>query len=65
MVNEFNIEILPDGRIKIDTDDFDPTVHTDAERIMKELEDKLGGVVEKKKKRKSKGFHKHKHKHGH
>ena len=58
--NEIQIEILPDGRVKIITDDVSGPNHRAADELMKFLGTLLGGdvVVEKRP-------HAHAHQHAH
>lgn len=49
--------LLEDGRVKIETGAVGPTVHTNAEGMLKEFNRLIGGTA----KRESKGDHAHSH----
>lgn len=61
--NEFDITILPDGRVKVETDDFGPAAHIQADKLLEFLKEKFGGevIIEAKKK----VTHSHAHPHVH
>ena len=67
--NELKITVLPDGRIKVETDAISPALHTTADALLRELFRLAGGSVEHK--HKSGGVHthgdahEHSHEHGH
>ena len=60
--NQITVEILPDGRIKIDTGDMSGPTHTSADNFLKSVERLMGGEVEVQKRRES---HTHHHTHTH
>ena len=57
------VEILPDGRIKIDTGDLSGPSHRAADEFLQTIERVCGGSVERKKK--PRHVHHHAHEHGH
>lgn len=61
--NEFDITILPDGRVKVETDDFGPAAHIQADKLLEFIKSKFGGevVVEAKKKLTHGHIHSHAH----
>jgi truncated hemoglobin YjbI len=63
--NKFNVEILEDGTISVDSDDFDPQVHKSADEFVKYLSELMGGEVVVKEKRTHAKHHHHHHGHGH
>lgn len=71
MKNQFNIEILEDGTISVDSDSFDPTVHKSADDFVRYLGEMMGGQVTVKEKRSHAKTHIHvgqtihEHDHGH
>ncbi len=63
-VNEIRMKILADGTVSVNTDAFEEEVHQQAEELINETFELLGGernVVEKK----DKHGHTHTHHHGH
>jgi truncated hemoglobin YjbI len=65
MKNQFNIEILEDGTISVDSDSFDPQVHKSADEFVRFLGEMMGGeVVVREKRSHAKQYHHH-HDHGH
>lgn len=56
------IEILPDGTLKVETDEVSAPNHVAAENIIKEMFRMQGGAVDIKHKH---GKHGHSHSHGH
>jgi hypothetical protein len=59
----FNIEINPNGSVKIETGDMSGPHHASADKFYDELIKMLGGPVEVKKKQKSLKQKQHKHVH--
>lgn len=57
---QFKVTILPDGRVKMETDTVGAAVHTSAERAIAQLARLLGGQSETIRKREG-----HTHTHGH
>jgi hypothetical protein len=57
----FDIEILADGTIRIETDKISPANHRSAEDFLRFLEELTGAKVER---RRKKGAHVHVHQHG-
>jgi hypothetical protein len=45
MKNQFNIQILEDGTISVDSGSFDPTVHKSADDFVKYLGELMGGQI--------------------
>jgi len=67
MKDTFQIEVLEDGTLSIDTDGFTPQQHQQADEFVAELGKLMGGEVVVKEKRshaKQHGHH-HDHQHGH
>lgn len=62
--NEFVIEFLPDGRLKIQTSDFDAGTHVNADKLMDALL-ALGEIEEAEKVKKALHVHKAGQKHTH
>ncbi len=60
-MDTMKIRILPDGRIKIETDRFSPAVHSEADRFVKDCAHLMGGKVDA---RHKPGSHGHEHTHG-
>lgn len=60
-MDELEITILPDGRIKIETSRFSPALHVSAERFLANVYKLAGGKLESKHKP---GGHGHTHSHG-
>ena len=60
-MDEIRFQILADGRVKLDTDRISPERHESAEKLLKVLEEMMGGKQE----RKAKHGHTHTHTHGH
>lgn len=58
----FTIEILDDGRVRIDTDDMSGPIHADVEEFLLWLEEESGEPPTVKRK---KATHKHAHGHSH
>lgn len=56
MKDEFEIEVLPDGTLKITTGSFSPDIHVKAEKFNLDMLDELAEEKEK---------HKHTHSHVH
>ena len=50
MRNTFEIEILEDGKISLQSDVWSDTKHIDADELLSELEDLLGGEITREKK---------------
>jgi len=65
MKNRFNIEILEDGTISVDSESFDPTVHKSADDFVRYLGEMMGGEVVVKEKRSHAKHHHHHHDHAH
>jgi len=65
MKNQFNIEILEDGTISVDSDSFDPQVHKSADDFVRYLGEMMGGQVTVKEKRSHAKHHHHSHDHVH
>ena len=62
--NEFQIEILEDGKISIrSVGSFDKTVHRDADEFLEMIKELAGGEVEVKKLQPGLGQHTHTHQH--
>lgn len=59
------VEILPDGRIKVDTGDLSGPSHRVADDFLKTIENVCGGEVTRKKKPGHKHTHSHEHSHEH
>ena len=66
-VDEFTIEIMPGGVIKITTDPISSANHTSAENLIKDLERELGGatVINRNGKHRHTHTHNHVHQHAH
>jgi len=62
--NSFNINILEDGALSINTDDFSPEVHKQADEFIKYLGELMGGEVVVKEKHTHSKQHQHSHDHG-
>lgn len=62
--SELKITVLPDGRIKVETDAISPALHTTADAFLANLFKLAGGTVERKHKPGGSG-HGHHHGHGH
>lgn len=60
--NELKITVLPDGRIKVETDSISPALHTTADAFLANIFTLAGGTVDRKHKP---GGHGHTHEHGH
>ncbi len=58
--DQMTIEILPDGRVKITTDQVSPANHLNADEMLKFLARNLGGGVEVQKRKEN-----HVHQKGH
>jgi hypothetical protein len=58
--NEIRGKILPDGRLKVETDEIGQDRHVQADNIMKFLAEKLGAPVSE-----AKTKHAHSHTHAH
>lgn len=66
MDNTFEIEVLPDGRIKTTAKGgFSEQYHQSADEFLKFINDAAGGQVETKKLAPHLGSHQHTHEHGH
>jgi len=65
MKNQFNIEILDDGTISVDSDSFDPQVHKSADEFVSYLSKMMGGKVVVKEKRTHAKHRHHNHTHEH
>jgi hypothetical protein len=61
MADKFEITVLPDGSLKIETDRISMPNHTSAERFFQEVLTAMGGKVD----RKSKKHLHHEHSHHH
>lgn len=59
-MDKIEIEILPDGTLKMTTDRVSMPNHTNTERLIEEIIKGMGGQVE----RKRKAGHHHHHNHG-
>lgn len=46
-MNVFDIEILEDGKVSLKAGEFSDIVHIDADNLLKELEETLGGEISK------------------
>ena len=62
MADDIEIEILEDGQVKFTTSKISGANHASADQLLAELEEILGGHVERKK---VKGHKQHVHKHIH
>jgi hypothetical protein len=61
--DEIKFEVLADGTLKLDFDRISPERHVSAEKLLKALQEMMGGPSEVKQKR---GFtHAHTHEHDH
>lgn len=65
MKNAFQIEILEDGTISVDSESFDPTVHKSADDFVRFLGEIMGGEVVVREKRSHAKAHHHHHDHSH
>jgi hypothetical protein len=62
MKNTFDLEILPDGQVKIDSEAFTDSAHSDADELLELLEEFMGGPRETiKKDAPKRRLHSHKH----
>ena len=59
--NTYDITVLDDGRVKIETSRFDPASHIKAEKLMAFLQGALGKEISR---TKAKSTHTHSHEHG-
>jgi hypothetical protein len=55
------VEILEDGRIKVTTDSFSPTLHTTAEAFLNDIFRLCGGKVERESRKGKPHVHHHTH----
>ena len=62
--NKFEIKVLEDGMLCIETEDFSPEVHKQADDLAKHLSELMGGEVTIKEKRSHAKQHTHSHTHG-
>ena len=58
--NTYDITILDDGRVKIETSKFDPAAHIKAEKLIAFLQGSLGKEISR---TKAKSTHTHSHEH--
>ena len=63
--NKFKIEILGDGMLSINSDDFSPEVHKEADEMIVYLGKLMGGDVVVKEKHSHAKHHHHGHGHNH
>ena len=63
-MNDIIIEILEDGRVKIQTGEFDAATHRNADQLVNGIIAGMGGKVEKQKSKKHRHAH-HDHEHEH
>lgn len=61
---EFDVEILPDGTVKVDFGDMGGEHHLAADQFLAMIKNKMGGTVTVANKR-AQGTHSHHHDHGH
>jgi hypothetical protein len=59
--DEFTIEILPDGSLKLETDDVSQANHTNAENLLREMSKLCGGPTAIRHKHGRTGHHAHAH----
>lgn len=65
-MDEIEVTILPDGRIKLTTSRFSPALHVNAEQFLANVVKLAGGAVDRKHKPGGSGHtHGHSHEHGH
>lgn len=60
----WDIEILPDGRIKITTGPTSPAIHTSAERLLADVTNAMGGEVTRVRRPGARHDHGHNHDQG-
>ena len=65
MPKQFEVTILEDGRIKIDTDDMSGSIHIKVDRFVTDTIEDLGGEAETRKKRKTHTHTHNQHTHKH
>lgn len=63
--NEWDVEILPDGSVKIATGPHSPAVHTDAAKLLAAIETDLGGKNVRRGDPRAHNHHNHGHHHRH
>lgn len=61
--DKFTVEILPDGTLKLETDEVSTANHTNAENLLREMSKLCGGPVAIRHKH-GKAGHNHSHGHG-
>ena len=65
MKDTFKVTVLEDGMLSIDTEEFTPQVHKEADDFVKYLSELMGGDVVVREKRSHAKHHHHSHDHIH
>jgi len=67
MADRIRVQILPDGRVKISTDEISATNHRSADALLKGIQNELGGETTSERRRGARLTeveHQHAHEHG-